>query len=394
MARVVETFERIAGRYGFEEISTPVFEFAEVFKRTLGETSDVVSKEMYSFTDRGGEEITLRPENTAGIARAYLSEGMQQFGAVKLFASGPMFRYERPQKGRYRQFHQLDAEIIGVQEPEADVEIIALGQGLLEDLGIAGKVELQLNSLGDAESRSAYRRALVAYFKDCEAELSEESRQRLERNPLRILDSKAEADRKLLADAPSMSDHLNQASADFFARVRAGLDAIGISYSLDDRLVRGLDYYCHTAFEFVTTELGAQGAVIGGGRYDGLIEQMGGPPTPGTGWAGGIERLAMLIDLPPGLARPVAILPLGEAAQLEAGAIAYRLRRAGLHVITPFKGNLKKRLARASKAKARYAIILGDNELAGGVVALRDLDSGEQKEIKLSQIEQVLATEP
>ncbi|MEE8371784.1 MAG: histidine--tRNA ligase [Sphingomonadales bacterium] len=283
---------------------------------------------------------------------------------------------------------------LGVQEPEADVEIIALGQGLLEDLGIAGKVELQLNSLGDAESRSAYRRALVAYFKDCEAELSEESRQRLERNPLRILDSKAEADRRLLADAPSMSDHLNEASADFFARVRAGLDAIGISYSLDDRLVRGLDYYCHTAFEFVTTELGAQGAVIGGGRYDGLIEQMGGPPTPGTGWAGGIERLAMLIDLPPGLARPVAILPLGEAAQLEAGAIAYRLRRAGLHVITPFKGNLKKRLARASKAKARYAIILGDNELAGGVVALRDLDSGEQKEIKLSQIEQVLATEP
>ena len=392
--RVVDCFRSVCERYRFQEISTPIFEFSEVFRRTLGETSDIVSKEMYTFEDRGGEEITLRPEYTAGIARAYVAEGMQQHGVVKLYAFGPMFRYERPQKGRYRQFHQLDAEIIGAAEPEADVELIGLAQTLLEDLGIAGRVRLELNSLGDRESRDAYRTALTKYFKTFQNVLSEDSRARLVRNPLRILDSKDEGDRELLEKAPHMSDYLNAASNDFLGRVRAGLDEIGIAYKINDRLVRGLDYYTHTAFEFMTTDLGAKGTVIGGGRYDGLIGQMGGPETPGTGWAAGIERLAMLIAELPALRRPIVMIPLGDAATLKANAIAYRLRGKGLHVVTAFRGNLKKRLARAAKNKARYAVILGDNELAKGVVTLRDLDSEEQKEIKLAQLETELTPEP
>ncbi len=394
VTHVVDRFRSVCERYGFGEISTPIFEFSEVFRRTLGETSDVVSKEMYTFEDRGGEEITLRPENTAGIARAYVSEGMRQFGVVKLYAFGPMFRYERPQKGRHRQFHQLDVEIIGAAEPQADVELIGLAQTLLEDLGIAGRVRLELNSLGDSESRAAYRAALTKYFKTFQNVLSEDSRARLQRNPLRILDSKDEGDRELLEKAPHMSDYLNAASKAVLERVRAGLDEIGIAHEINHRLVRGLDYYTHTAFEFITTDLGAQGTVIGGGRYDGLIGQMGGPETPGSGWAAGIERLAMLIaDLPP-LSRPIVMIPLGDAATLKADAIAYRLRGKGLHVVTAFRGNLKKRLARAARNKARYAVILGEDELAKGVVTLRDLDSEEQKEIKLAQLESELTPEP
>jgi histidyl-tRNA synthetase len=392
--RVVDCFRSVCERYGFEKISTPIFEFSEVFRRTLGETSDVVSKEMYTFEDRGGEEITLRPENTAGIARAYISEGMQQHGVVKLYAFGPMFRYERPQKGRYRQFYQLDAEIIGAAEPAADVELIALAQTLLEDLGVANQVRLELNSLGDAESRETYRAALTKYLKTFQKVLSKDSRARLDRNPLRILDSKDEGDHELLEKAPRMSDYLNDASKAFLKRVRVGLDEIGVAYKINDRLVRGLDYYTHTAFEFITTNLGAQGTVIGGGRYDGLIGQMGGPETPGTGWAGGIERLAMLVAAPPALPRPIVMIPLGDVATIKANAIAYRLRGKGLHVATAFRGNLKKRLARAAKSKARYAVILGDDELAKGVVTLRDLDSEEQKEIKLAQLEAELTPEP
>lgn len=393
-ARVIEVFYRVSEKFGFERISTPIFEFTEVFKRPLGDASDIVTKEMYTFLDRGGEEITLRPECTASIARAYLSEGMQQKGVVKLVTHGPMFRYERPQKGRYRQFHQLDAEIIGAAEPAADVEIIGLAQTLLEDLGIADRVRLEVNSLGDPASRDAYRMALTKYLNTFRNVLSEDSRARLERNPLRILDSKDESDRELLKKAPRMSEYLNVASKDFLGRVRAGLDEIGIAYTINDRLVRGLDYYTHTAFEFISADIGAQGTVIGGGRYDGLIEQMGGPMTPGTGWAGGIERLGMLIGEPEALIRPIVMMPLGDAATLKANAIAFDLRGKGLHVATAFRGNLKKRMARAAKSNARYAVILGDDELAKGVVTLRDLDSEEQKEIKLAQLAAALTPEP
>ena len=273
--QVIEAFRAVAERYGFGEIATPIFEFTDVFRRTLGETSDVVNKEMYTFTDRGDEEITLRPEYTAGVVRALLSGGLSQSLPLKFYCHGPMFRYERPQKGRQRQFHQIDIEILGVAEPLADIEVVAVGADILEALGLLDKTELELNTLGDPESRTAYRAALVDYFGGHRDALSEDSRLRLERNPLRILDSKDDGDRRLVEDAPLMQDYLNQSSLAHFAAVRAGLDRIGVAYRLNPRLVRGLDYYTHTAFEFTTQALGAQGTVIGGGRYDGLVETMG-----------------------------------------------------------------------------------------------------------------------
>src|SRR3546814_550254 len=280
---VVETARALAARYGYHEMATPVFEFTEVFKRTLGETSDVVTKEMYTFSIGDGEQVTLRPEATAGVARALISGGLTQSLPLKVFYNGPMFRHERPQKGRYRQFHQIDVELLGVSEPLADVEIIALGADILAALGLGEHTTLELNTLGDLESRKAYRAALVDYFSAYQDKLSADSRDRLVRNPLRILDSKDQGDRKLIEGAPLFGDYLNQQSRDFFARVLEGLDLLGIGYTLNDRLVRGLDYYTHTAFEFTTTALDAQGTVLAGGRYDGLVETMGGPSVPGIG---------------------------------------------------------------------------------------------------------------
>lgn len=386
MAAVVETFRRVAGTYGFEEISTPIFEFTEVFKRPLGEASDVVSKEMYTFEDRGGEEVTLRPEFTAGVCRAFISNGMQQSLPCRLMSNGPAFRYERPQKGRYRQFHQINAELLGPDTPEADVEQIAMAWRLLKALGLGDKVILHLNTLGDVESRMAYRQALVAYFEQHKDTLSEDSVRRLETNPLRILDSKDEGDKEVVAEAPLLSQYLNEQSHSFFEAVKAGLVEVGVPYKHDERLVRGLDYYTHTAFEFVTTELGAQGTVLAGGRYDGLIEKLGGPPVAGVGWAGGIERLAMLADLSLEEARPAIVMPMGEAATLKAFSIAEDLRDVGLTVLSDRSGNLKKRLTRASKANASFAVILGDNELEAGEVMLKDLDSGDQKAVPFADL--------
>src|SRR5467141_2704722 len=266
--RVIETARAVAELYGFAETATPIFEFTEVFELPIGETTDIVSKEMYTFTDRGGEEVTLRPENTAGVVRAVLSNGLTQATPLKFFYCGPMFRYERPQKGRFRQFHQIGVELLGVAQPQADIEVIALGQRILKALGIADRIVLELNTLGDPESRTAYRDALVGYFSARVSELSEDSRRRLERNPLRILDSKDPGDQRIAIEAPNFASYLNEASLDFFARVR---DRLAIAYRLNPRLVRGLDYYTHTVFEFVTTDLGAQGSVLAGGRYDGLV---------------------------------------------------------------------------------------------------------------------------
>lgn len=386
---VEEVARAVAERYGYGEIATPIFEFTEVFSRTLGETSDVVTKEMYTFTDRGGEEITLRPEGTAGVARAFISGGLAQNLPLKLFYRGPMFRYERPQKGRLRQFHQVGVELLGVGSPLADVEVIAMGAHMLEALGIRGAITLELNSLGDTESRAAYRDALVAYLKGHYDRLSEDSKARLERNPLRVLDSKDEGDRRVVADAPILGDYLNEPSRAFFDQLRQGLDALGIAYTVNPRLVRGLDYYMHTAFEFTTDALGAQGTVMAGGRYDGLIGQMGGPHTPGIGWAAGVERLAMLLAEMPAPARPVAVIPMGD--QVQGLAVAERLRRAGLAVEFGFSGNMKKRMARANKANARAAVILGEEEGQRGAVTLRDLDTGEQAEVPLAELEQRLA---
>ncbi len=390
-ARVQQIARDMAGRFGYFEMATPIFEFTEVFARTMGETSDVVSKEMYSFESRGGESMTLRPEYTAGICRAFISNGLQQQVPFKVFATGPMFRYERPQKGRQRQFHQIDVECIGAAEPDADVEVIALGAAILEALGVLKDCTLEINTLGDQESRQAYRAVLVDYFGDHRGSLSKDSLDRLERNPLRILDSKDPGDRVLVEKAPLYTDYLNSASKDFFAEVLAGLDLLGIGYHVNQRLVRGLDYYTHTAFEFTTTALGAQGAVIAGGRYDGLIEALGGKPTPGIGWAGGVERLAMLAEGAPETIRPIAVIPVGEAAEAAALKLAYSLRRAGHVIEMAFKGNLSKRMKRANKLNARAAILLGEDELARDVCTLRDLDRGEQTEVTLSALDPALA---
>jgi histidyl-tRNA synthetase len=379
---IAETARALAERYGYGEIATPIFEFTEVFKRTLGETSDIVTKEMYTFADRSGELLTLRPENTAGVARAFIFGGLGQLLPLKFFYSGPMFRHERPQKGRLRQFHQIGIELVGVPEPEGDVEVIALGAHILDSLGVLARTTLELNTLGDAESRTAYRAALLDFLATRRERLSPESQERLERNPLRILDSKDEGDRAVMVDAPRNGDFLTAAAAGFFGRVRAGLDALGIAYRINPFLVRGLDYYCHSAFEFTTTELGAQGAVLAGGRYDGLIETMGGPPTPGVGWAAGIERLAMLIAEPPAPPRPVALVPIGAAAEVVAQALANTLRRAGFAADLAFRGNLSRRMKHADKVLARVALIIGDDELARGVVTLRDLDSGAQEAVE------------
>ncbi|UTW55745.1 histidine--tRNA ligase [Kordiimonas sp. SCSIO 12610] len=386
MTAVVDTFRRVAGTYGFEELATPIFEFTEVYKRPLGEASDIVSKEMYTFEDRGGDELTLRPEFTAGVCRAFISNGMQQNLPCRLMSYGPAFRYERPQKGRYRQFHQVNAELLGQDSPEADIDMIAMAWRLLKELGLGDKVVLHLNTLGDKESRTAYREALVAYLSKFKDQLSEDSQRRLESNPLRILDSKNEGDKAIVADAPKLSDHLNEVSQTFFETVKKGLDVVGVPYIHDERLVRGMDYYCHTAFEFVTTELGAQGTVLGGGRYDGLIEQLGGPATSGVGWAGGIERLAMLSEAGEGPARPVVIMPMGEAATLKAFEVAETLRTEGFTVTADRSGNLKKRMNRADKASAAFAVIIGDNELERGVATLKRLENGEQSEIAFADI--------
>jgi histidyl-tRNA synthetase len=384
--RVSDTARELAALYGFAEIATPVFEFTEVFARPIGEHTDIVAKEMYTFTDRGGEEVTLRPENTAGVVRAVLSNGLTQSTPLKFFYAGPMFRYERPQKGRFRQFHQIGVELIGVAQPQADIEVIALGQRILRMLGIADRVVLELNTLGDPESRAAYRDALVGYFSARISELSEDSRRRLERNPLRILDSKDPGDQRLAAEAPDFAEYLNESSGEFFARVRDGLDRLGIAYRLNPRLVRGLDYYTHTAFEFVTTDLGAQGTVIGGGRYDGLVELMGGPAMPGVGWAAGVERLALLIGEPPAALRPIALVPLGEAAERIALKLAEDLRAAGLAVDLGYSGNLARRMRRADRIGARAAVLIGDNELAQNAATLRDFDSGAQELVPLGEL--------
>ncbi len=379
----------VAQLYGFGEIITPVFEFTEVFARTLGETSDVVSKEMYSFTDRGGESITLRPENTAGVARALISGGLTQSLPLKLFYRGPMFRYERPQKGRQRQFTQIGIELLGVEGPQADIEVIAIGWHILQKLGLSEHVTVEINSLGDTESRNAYRAALVGYLSGFKDKLSADSLERLDRNPLRILDSKDEGDKVIVAGAPLLIDYLNDPSRSFFETVKNGLGKLGVPVKHNPKLVRGLDYYSHTAFEFITSALGAQGTVMAGGRYDGLVSQMGGPATPGIGWAAGVERLSMLMGELEALRRPIAVIPMGEGD--EAMLVAHRLRHAGFAVELGYSGNMKKRLTRANKANARAAVILGEDELSRQAATVRDLDSGEQEEVPLSDLEVRLA---
>ncbi len=382
-AHVVDTARRVAATYGFDEWATPIFEETAVFARTLGDTSDVVTKEMYTFADRGGDSVTLRPEGTAGVCRALVTNGLTQSLPQKVFYAGPMFRYERPQKGRYRQFHQVGAELIGPSEPLADAEVVAMGWTILQALGVARDVVLELNTLGDTASREAYRAALVAYFSQHEASLSGESRERLVRNPLRILDSKDHGDRALVAGAPTIEGSLTPEAAGFWAGVRRHLEQMRVPFVVNPRIVRGLDYYSHTAFEFVTQALGAQGTVMGGGRYDGLVQQMGGPSVPAVGWAAGVDRLAMLVA-PPAAPSGVAVIPMSDAEEdVALGALA-ALRAAGLRAEMAYRGNLKRRMERANKSGARAALIIGSAERERGVVQLKDLATGEQHDLVLA----------
>ncbi|RSV13896.1 histidine--tRNA ligase [Sphingomonas sp. ABOLG] len=358
-AQVLDTFDRVRKLYCFQRVEIPMFEATEVFARSIGETTDVVSKEMYTFPDRGGDSLTLRPEFTAGIARAYLTEGWQQFAPLKVATSGAVFRYERPQKGRYRQFHQIDAEILGAPEPAADVELLTLADQLLHELGIADGVTLQLNTLGDAETRDAWRAALVAHFEAHRGDLSEDSLTRLDKNPMRILDSKDPRDRPIADAAPGIDDFLTEEARAFFDAVTAGLDAAGVKWTRNDRLVRGLDYYRHTAFEFVTDRLGAQGTVLAGGRYDGLVESLGGPATAGVGWAAGVERLAMLLEEPERTGPDLAIVAEHPETEHTASRLLALFRRQGVSAELFASGSVKKRYDRALKQFPQTVLTLG-----------------------------------
>jgi len=383
---VVETAKTIAAGFGFQDMATPIFEFTEVFSRPLGDASDVVSKETYSFEDRGGTALTLRPENTAAVMRAVISNGLTQTLPQKYFYAGPMFRYERPQKGRMRQFHQIGVELIGPASALADAEVIACGADLLSSLGILDKCVLHLNSLGDTASRQAYRAALVAYLERYTKELSEDSQRRLAQNPLRILDSKDETDRKIIQDAPRLSAFLNEASQSHYDLLCNALDKAGIAFTADPLLVRGLDYYCHTAFEFITDALGSQGTVLGGGRYDGLSEMLGGPALPSVGFAAGIERLSLLIDEPSLPMPDVALITMDKELEADGFALASQLRRAGLSVDMPYSGNVTKKMKRADKQGAAFVILLGSDEWASGTVQLKELATGQTDVIAVDQL--------
>lgn len=380
---VIDAARTASARYGFQEMATPIFEFSEVFSRPLGESSDIVTKENYSFADRGGEILTLRPENTAGVVRAMISGGLTQSLPLKYFYAGPMFRYERPQKGRMRQFHQVGIEYLGPDDSLADAEIIACGARFLASLGVLDDCELHLNSLGDSDSRAAYRAALIAYLETFADQLSDDSKTRLAVNPLRILDSKDAGDRAILQDAPRLQDYLNDVSKAHFANLTAALDSAGVAWVFDPLLVRGLDYYCHTAFEFVTTSLGAQGTVLGGGRYDGLAEMLGGPKVAGVGWAAGVERLAMLVETASVNNPKVAILTADDGARQAAFRLAEQLRDAGIDIDLPTSGAMGKKLKKAGKAGIWTAVIMGSDELAKNTVQLRNLRDGSQQELPL-----------
>lgn len=389
---VIDTARHATARYGFQEMATPIFEFSEVFTRPLGESSDIVTKENYSFSDRGGEQLTLRPENTAGVVRAIISGGLMQSLPLKYFYAGPMFRYERPQKGRMRQFHQVGIEYLGPKDALADADVISAGARFLAQLGVLPNCVLHLNSLGDVESRAAYRVALVAFLKTHESALSEDSKRRLALNPLRILDSKDTGDRDILQNAPKVQDYLNAESKTHFQTLTAALDAAGVAWVFDPLLVRGLDYYCHTAFEFVTDALGTQGTVLGGGRYDGLSEMLGGPALAGVGWAAGIERLAMLAGDTATAAPQVAMLSTDPETDLAAFQLAEKLRDTGIDIEFPTAGAIGKKLKKAARSNIRLAIIVGGDELAKNTVQLRDLEMGTQTEISMTDLADVVGT--
>nr|WP_256665631.1 MULTISPECIES: histidine--tRNA ligase [unclassified Pseudomonas] len=396
------TFAGLLEEYGYSEIRLPIMEFTELFARGIGEGTDVVDKEMYTFLDRNEESLTLRPEGTAGTVRAMLEHGLTGGGQVqKLWYTGPMFRYEKPQKGRYRQFHQIGVEVFNLPGPDIDAELIILTWRLWQKLGMADAVTLQLNTLGSSEARARYREALVAYLQERFEQLDEDSQRRMTTNPLRILDSKVESTQALLVGAPTLHDYLDEESIAHFEGLKARLDAVGLRYEINQKLVRGLDYYCRTAFEWVTDKLGAQGTVCGGGRYDGLVGQFGGKPTPGVGFAMGVERLVLLLEtlgvVPAELKRPadVYVCAFGEPAELAALGLAEKLRDAvpGIRLLlNAGAGSFKSQFKKADKSGAQFALILGDDELAARVVGFKPLrGEGEQQNIAWEALPEHLA---
>lgn len=389
-AAVEAVAREVFGRYGYGEIRTPVFEETELFVRGVGEGTDIVGKEMYTFTDKGGRSLTLRPESTAAVARAYVEHGLQQSPSpMKLFYIGPQFRYERPQKGRYRQFFQIGAELLGDPGPISDAELLLMLVDFLGRLGFEG-LTVKLNTLGDAESRAAFRRALVEFLAPHAESLSEDSRRRLDTNPLRILDTKSPAEQELLEGAPRLADHLSPEAAEMFDAVRALLDRFGVAYRVDDSLVRGLDYYTGTVFEITAEGLGAQDAVCGGGRYDGLISELGGPEVPGIGFAIGEDRLLDVLPesfrerhLPPA---PVLVAAVGGVDLGETLALAQELRAVGVDTSAELASrSVKNSLKRADRLGARVVLLLGDDELAAGEVTWKALSTGEQERLGRSE---------
>ena len=379
-------------RFGYSEIRTPIFEHTELFQRGIGEGTDVVDKEMYTFTDRGERSITLRPENTASAVRAYLQNKLYaQSNLVKLFYIGSMFRYDRPQAGRMREFHQFGVEALGEANPAVDAEVILLAMNLLEGLGLKD-LELSINSVGCPKCRSKYRTMLQDFFRDKLEDLCEDCRSRFERSPLRILDCKKDSDKPYMADAPKITDCLCEECADHFAKLKELLTSAGISFTHDPRLVRGLDYYTKTAFEIKYPPLGAQSAVAGGGRYDGLIEEMGGNPTPAVGFATGLERLLLALEsqnLLPEKNRSVDayVVALGEAAQAEGFKLLNSLRQQGLSAAMDFAGrSMKAQMKQANKLGAKYSVILGEDEIAEGVVMLRSMGDSSQAKVPMAQV--------
>ena len=389
--------------YGYRQIRMPIVEFTELFKRSIGEVTDIVEKEMYTFEDRNGDSLTLRPEGTAACVRAVLEHGITGGGQPqKLWYIGPMFRHERPQKGRYRQFHQIGVEVFNLAGPDIDAELIALTWRLWGALGIRDAVTLELNSLGTSEARARYRDALVAFLSERLEQLDEDSQRRLQTNPLRILDSKSPETQALLVDAPKLADYLDEESRVHFDGLKARLDAAGIPYVINPKLVRGLDYYSKTVFEWVTDKLGAQGTVCAGGRYDGLVEQMGGKPTPGVGFAMGIERLILLLEtleqVPESIARQVDVYlcAIGDAAELAALTLSERLRDGSPALrlqVNAGGGSFKNQFKKADRSGALFALVLGEDELAREVVGFKPLrGQGEQQEIAWDALADHLAS--
>ncbi len=397
--RLEHIFRQVSAAFGYHEFRTPMLEHTELFARGVGEGSDIVGKEMYTFLDRGGDSVTMRPEMTAPIVRAALEHHLLRHQPTsRLWYYGPLFRYERPQKGRYRQFHQFGAELLGSPHPEADAEIITLAVETLRAAGLnlTEDVALEINTLGTASTREAYRHALVQHFTAHRASLSEDSQRRLETNPLRILDSKHPDDQRFIADAPALRTHLDAAAQVHFDTVRVLLDAAGIPFTINDRLVRGLDYYSHTVFEITTTQLGSQNAVCGGGRYDPLFEMVGGTPAPAVGFSIGVERLVLLLEqmeggLPPAAPMQVAVVALSDEARLPAHLVALRLRRHGLTVITDVqRRSAKAQLNSAAKDQTVFAVLLGTDELAADTVTVKNLAAASQETIPAAQLPQYL----